>query len=102
MKLTRNVHEQTKCEQFEVEFLHRTVKDYLREHYMSELRALISTEFNELTCRARLTLILTERVQLSDSVVQKVLIKHIGRAWIGRVLALLFRAWADAPDASAR
>ncbi|KAI0428147.1 hypothetical protein F5Y09DRAFT_343985 [Xylaria sp. FL1042] len=50
------------CEQYEVEFLHRTVKDFLQEHYLSELRALVSTDFNLSRCLVQLTLMLIQQV----------------------------------------
>jgi hypothetical protein len=65
MRLSRNKSRLNLCEQYEVIFLHRTVKDFLEEHYAKELRALVSPEFSELACLARLTFMLIEQVQLS-------------------------------------
>ncbi|KAI0535893.1 hypothetical protein GGR58DRAFT_421940 [Xylaria digitata] len=65
MRLTRNRDLLNRCEQYEVDFLHRTVKDFLQEHYVGELRALVSTEFNVSACLSHLTFMLIEQVQLS-------------------------------------
>ncbi|KAF2969412.1 hypothetical protein GQX73_g4162 [Xylaria multiplex] len=65
MRLTRNIDYLNRCEQYQVDFLHRTVKDFLQEHYVGELRALVSTELNVSACLARLTFIVIEQVQLS-------------------------------------
>ncbi|KAI1752383.1 hypothetical protein F4782DRAFT_501633 [Xylaria castorea] len=67
MRLSSNPEAETPCQRYEVSFLHRTVKDFLQEHYISELRGLVSTEFNESTCLAQLMLIVIEQVQLSRS-----------------------------------
>ncbi|RWA15043.1 hypothetical protein EKO27_g120 [Xylaria grammica] len=64
MRLSRNRNRLNRCEQYEVDFLHRTVKDFLQEHYISELRALVSAEFNVSACLAQLTFMLIEQVQL--------------------------------------
>ncbi|KAI0967180.1 hypothetical protein F4678DRAFT_446879 [Xylaria arbuscula] len=67
MRLSRDRERPRQCEHYEVDFLHRTVKDFLQEHYTSELQALVSPEFNEPIYLAHLTLVLTEQVQLNCS-----------------------------------
>ncbi|KAI3326110.1 hypothetical protein HD806DRAFT_520793 [Xylariaceae sp. AK1471] len=62
MRLSCNFSREHACERYEVEFLHRTVMDFLQEHYFSDLRALVSTNFNEAACLARLILVTIEHV----------------------------------------
>ncbi|KAI0518135.1 hypothetical protein F5B22DRAFT_644897 [Xylaria bambusicola] len=67
MRLSRDRNYRNQCEYYEIDFLHRTVKDFLQEHYIGELRALVSPEFSEPNYLARLTFAVIEQVQLSRS-----------------------------------
>ncbi|KAK5631358.1 hypothetical protein RRF57_007072 [Xylaria bambusicola] len=66
MRLRRDRNYRNECEYYVVGFLHRTVKDFLQEHYIGELRALVSPEFSEPIYLARLTFAVIEQAQLSD------------------------------------
>ncbi|KAI1327659.1 hypothetical protein F5Y16DRAFT_371375 [Xylariaceae sp. FL0255] len=71
MELNRNTSCINQCEQYEVEFLHRTVRDFLQEHYVRELRLFVPSDFRESACLARLTIVLIDQVSLDNSLAQR-------------------------------